>query len=74
MTYYWTVPILRCENKETTGGKHTLTSLNIGKDKCIRIQENGAEIMYYRDDRVVQTVSKKSSIIRRCELSPDSIL
>ena len=60
---YWMVPTLGHENRETAGGNYTLTSLNIGKDKCIRVLENGAEILYYCDDRAVETVSEKSSII-----------
>ena len=46
------------ENRETTGGNYTITCLNIGYNKCIRVLENGAEILYYYDDSI-QSVSEK---------------
>ena len=36
--------------------------LNIGQDKCISVLENGAEILYYCDDRAVQNVFEKDQL------------
>ena len=54
MTYYQIlITISGNKNRETTEGNYTITSLNIGQDKCIKILEHGAEILYCCDDKAL---------------------
>ena len=54
MTYYQIlITISGNKNRETTEGNYTITSFNIGQDKCIKILEHGAEILYCCDDKAL---------------------
>ena len=73
--FYRTVPIFGRDNRETTGGNYTITRLNIGQDKNIKVLENEAEILHHCDDRAVQSVSEKDQLSDDVmQLSPDSVL
>ena len=53
--------MFRWANRVPTEGKYAITHFNILEEKCVKVLENGAGILYFLNDRATQKHCPKVS-------------